>query len=701
MGAFAFLNLEFRPHFSPYGLSSDNFRSEYEEASLFFVQDSFPKQFILILEKEQGWNSYDDFLQIDRITKSLERDDQFEHVSSISTITIPKKGLFGYKTDTVLKLNSKAKFLKTRNYLKSLREIESKFLSKNKNYTLIFAQPSRENVLFPLDKIDQLADKDVKCSLLNTHNSVETNRSEMISESLLIATLALVVILISYYLFTASFSGLIVVFGFVGFNLGVTFCLQFLLDIPFSIAMISIPCIIIILSFSDLMHVFYLQSKFKDSCKSDDSLRLSIKNKIGKPMFLTSATNLIGFVLIFFLSSTQELTELVLISILGVIIAYISSRFVLLPLMSRKFVFIKKVKERRIIYGFINKSYQSRTLVISMAIGITVLLSAYALSNYKTDFRAKNYISNYDSNKEVKKVLANHFFGDKTIEVMVEYGEEASPWAIYSQSQLQSIEYFIDSIFSPKFMVSTNSLVRRYNLIASFGHSKAYDLRKSLKDEEIEPFIRTLGGKGLVSTDGVMTKLSFGVLSNTLEVDLEKYNELEDKLEVMSNSRVKYSLRSKSVESDRAIAEYSWKILIGLIMGIFLSALIMGVINKSIILGIGTFIVNVIPLLIGLCLLLNLESQINPQSLFLMSILVGISLDDSIYLGGYRNKKREDLVTFPLLVTSVVLGLAFTTLYFSSYVWLKEFALIFAVGVFSAYFLDIFVYPLFMKLNKK
>lgn len=701
LGAFAFLNLDFRPHFSPYGLSSDDFRSEYEFANSTFIQDSFPKQFILVLEKKQGWKTYDDFLQIDRITKSIQTDNQFEHVSSVSTIAIPKKGLFGYKTDTLLKLNSEARFLKSRVYIESLREIESKFLSKNKKYTLIFATPIHENAHLRLDKIDLLVGNDVKCSFLNTHNSVEMNRAEMITESLSIAAFALVVVFISYYLFTSSFSGLIMIFGFVGFNLGITFCIQFLLKIPFSIAMISIPCIIIILSFSDLLHVFYLQYKFRESCKSDDALRSRIKNKVGTPMFLTSATNLIGFVLIFFLSSTQELTELVLISIVGVISAYISSRFILIPMMTRNFVFIKKVRKRPRTNGFSKKVYALRKLVVSFSIGITLLLSAYVLSNYKVDFKTKNYISNRDSNIEVKEVLANHFFGEKTIEIMVEYNEKTNPWTITSQSQLQSIEQFIDSTFTPKFMVSTNNLVRRYNLIESFGHSKAYALRKSLKGEAIVPFIQTLGGKGIVSRDGVKTKVSFGVLSNGLNSDLERYNQLEDKLKEISNAKVKYILRSKAVESDRAIENYSWKILIGLMMGILLSALIIGLMNKSISLGAGTFIVNLIPLLIGLCLLLNLESQINPQSLFLMSILVGISLDDSIYLGSYRNRKKEDLITFPLLVTSVVLGLAFTTLYFSSYIWLKEFALIFAIGVFSAYFLDIFVYPLFMKLNKK
>lgn len=701
LGVFAFLNLEFRPHFTPYGLSSDDFRSEYEFANSTFIQDSFPKQLILVLEKKQGWKTYDDFLLVDRVTKSIQTDNQFEHVSSISTIAIPKKGIFSYKTDTLLKLNSEARFLKSRTFLESLQEIESKFLSKNKKYTLIFATPIHENAHLQLDKIDLIAEKNVKCSFLNTHNSVEMNRDEMIAESLSIAAFALVVIFISYYLFTSSFSGLLVIFVFIGFNLGITFCIQFLLKIPFSIAMISVPCIIIILSFSDLLHVFYLQHKFREYCKSDDALRSRIKKKIGTPMFLTSATNLIGFVLIFLLSSTQELTELVLISIFGVISAFISSRFILIRMMTRNFVFIKKVRKIQRTNAFSKKVYASRKLVVSFAIGITLLLSAYVVSNYKVDFKTKNYISNRDSNIEVKEVLANHFFGDKTIEIMVEYNQETSPWTITSQSQLQSIEQFIDSTFIPKFMVSTNNLVRRYNLIESFGHSKAYALRKSLNKDAIVPFIQTLGGKGIVSIDGVKTKVSFGVLSNGLKSDLEKYNQLEDKLKAMSNAKIKYSLRSKAVESDRAIEEYSWKILIGLMIGILLSALIMGVINKSILLGVGTFIVNVIPLLIGLFLLLNLESQINPQSLFLMSILVGISLDDSIYLGGYRNRKSEDLIIFPLLVTSVILGLAFTTLYFSSYIWLKEFALIFAIGVFSAYFLDIFVYPLFMKLNKK
>ena len=105
---------------------------------------------------------------------------------------------------------------------------------------------------------------------------------------------------------------------------------------------------------------------------------------------------------------------------------------------------------------------------------------------------------------------------------------------------------------------------------------------------------------------------------------------------------------------------------------------------------------NILPVLLVIYLMPYFGLNINPQSLFLLTILAGLCVDDSIYLILNRVSKRSDLSYFPIVVTSIVLAAGFLAFGFSSYSWLSPFAILFVIGISLALILDVIIVPLFM-----
>ena len=85
---------------------------------------------------------------------------------------------------------------------------------------------------------------------------------------------------------------------------------------------------------------------------------------------------------------------------------------------------------------------------------------------------------------------------------------------------------------------------------------------------------------------------------------------------------------------------------------------------------------------------------------FLLSVLIGVCIDDTVYMIlSYDQGMKVHYL--PILVTSLVLAIAFTSLVAAGYNYLKVFSLLFLVGIIVAYLLDVFILPLFLDQTDK
>jgi hypothetical protein len=92
---------------------------------------------------------------------------------------------------------------------------------------------------------------------------------------------------------------------------------MYFMGISFSLQMIALPCLIIILSFSDIMHILYYQTiNQKKGIETPAFLRNQLIQQLKVPIFFTSFSNLIGFILFYFLAENEIFSALSIVSIL-------------------------------------------------------------------------------------------------------------------------------------------------------------------------------------------------------------------------------------------------------------------------------------------------------------------------------------------------------------------------------------------------
>ncbi len=701
LGFFTFQRLRFEPVFSPYGFASSN-----EIVSLELFEGQFPKtnkeqSAIVILQKKQGWKSYADFLELKSRTVSIEKLHELKEIFSVTNLSFPKKGPFGMKQAKILHLENEMAFKKSYSKLKKMDYAHAKFLSSNGKYALFFLNLKKELSEASIQKLENIQGNKQSTFVFHAGYMERENQASMIRETIFIAALAVLLVILGFYFVAKSLRGLAIIAVTLLFNLSLVFIFMFLMDIPFSMNMIGIPCLIVILSFSDLMHIFYHQSILADQSKDDVTLRQTILKKIGFPMMLTSVTNGLGFIVFLVISDVRVMTELAVVSLFGILIAYLSSRFLILPLMSKnvKYILRKNLQNDGQKYYRIIKKISKRSRLVT---GLTAILFIGLLiglsSIFKIDFKAENYVQGNTKSYQTASILGEHFFGSHKGQISVRHAAKEGKWSKEYQQKLDKVEETIESIFNPLSMTSTNSLVKRFHQVRIGGNPAGYSLMNNLEPKEIEPFIEELGGLNLIARNGRISKIEFGFKDEGLTENLSKFKLLEKKLENFTDEKSSFQISGSSFISDKSVVKYSFEVIIGLSLGLLLTCLIVLFYFKSIRLAIGTLLVNGIPVFICMIVLLLSHVQINPQSLFLLSALLGLCLDDSLYLMAYRKKRIKDLNLFPIRVTSLVLALSFCALLGSSFVWLKEFALIFILGIVLAFFLDVLIYPLFMNL---
>ncbi len=699
----AFSQLHFSPNFSPFGMASESEIENYQELDGRFETEVSENGAILILEREEGWKTYQDFRLMDSVAAEV-ADFLGTKVYAMTNFSMPAKGLFAYRQKQMLNLKSKIAFHKSHKNLKKMEYAYSKFISDDSKFALLFIDSVGELSNGDILRVEHFGRNQCHGHFYSSSNSEYKDSSSMLTETTFIGLIALLLVLIAFYLITKSLKGLRLIGLVILFNVSLTFLFMFIVGISFNMSMIAVPCLIVVLSFSDLMHIFHHQAIHASRFNDDISLRKDIVDKIRFPMILTSITNMIGFVIYLIISENMMLTQLALVSIFGVVVAYLSSRYLVIPLMDKETRYIKRKGIAQFGSRLIQVSrwfQKRRVATIASVCLIFVMATIVFIRQFKVDLRVKNYISSHVSDFSAKKILSNHFFGSKSGEIFINWNRPNDRWTISHQKQIEKIEEEIITIFEPKHLTSTNSLVKRFSQISVNGNPNAYRLMKNLNPPDINPFIGELGGRKIVSMDRKMDRIRWGFADEGIPKNLEKFAKLNEKMSELNLAEGEFMLSGKSLLADNSVLNYSKKIIWGMMVAILITSIIILSYLKSVRLSVGTFLVNAVPLISCLILMLYSNVQINPQSLFLLSVLAGLCLDDSIYLMGYRTKNINELVLFPIFTTSVVLALAFVSLFFSSYTWLREFSYIFIIGILLAFILDVFIYPLFMNVNRK
>lgn len=707
LGVFALSKLRIVSNTDSFHVLSPEQISIYQKYIKDFSIDSTETQ-IIILEKSDGWRNVRDFKTLKSVSNHLQETTGAKECYSIANLKYPRKGLYKIHNSPFLDLTDSLALNQRLNAYEKYRDVFQKFLSADLRHTLVFlkgGQKVNEEVVTEFIQKFSLSEQ-IKVIDLNYETVSSQLASTIKKDSLLIGLSSLIIILIAYYAFTLSFRGIALI-GFITlFNLSWTFIFLVTLDFSYTIHMISIPGLITVLSFTDILHIIYYQNKLTTQGLNTTDLKKRILSNVKTPIFLTSFTNIIGLVIFIMINSNENLHHYALTLVFGVTVGFFSSRYLALNLVLNNQHFFKRAHN-----SWLQKAHthlgqnvqkndsQVKLFFLLVTTGLTIVVGF----NFELGRNSEsNFLDNNDL-LEGKKILEEQFFGKQQAEIWITRPDKGLVTK-ETFTQIENIEKVIDSLFQPLFINSPNLLVKRYNRFLRNGHHKAFQIpdrpsEKFLKDLKSNSI--PLGGGDIIASDFKKARIIFGYNEFALPVSTHKFSELTNYLESTKTQGLTFQISGVDYLTDRAILKLSNNLITGYGTSIFVACVLIIAFLKSLKTGLGLLVVNLLPLLIILSLIIILNITISPITLVLLSILIGICIDDSIYMT-FNNKNNGAPTAFlPIFITSSVIASGLTALSFSSFQWLKPFGWIFPVGIMCAYLSDIFILPLFLPSRKQ
>lgn len=698
IGAAAFVagDIPFDSDPDPYALIPQKDRDALESFESSFGRGE--PMTLIIMKNKGNWDSYTDFQTLDSATNWWKHD-TIEAVS-ITNVPFPVKTMLRIKKEPFLKLESEKKFERWYEKADQFSDITSKFLSKNRQYALIFVLASEYNPKKIAAFKNKFESKEIAVLPLDYSEIESELQSSNQRESLLLAGVSLLIILVLFYVLTGSLRGLGFILGTIGFSLSLTTLFIYFSGIQFSVHMVAIPCMLVVLSFTDLMHLLYAHHSLRKEAKDNRSLQKELAKTLHRPMLLTSLTNIVGFILFLILANNMTLTEIALVSIAGVVFAFLSSRYLAILLLTKKVTYFPKSTGKQWIKlheDIVTALRPKRKILLIGSTAITLLLGFILLKT--ADINNVPFVTTGKSESfEAAHIVSDNFFGDRTASVHFEYEKKGDFWNQKTMQYLEKTEAVIDSLFNPIIVSSPTIIAKRYHRFQRNGHPGAFTLPVHYNDEFLNN-TEKLGGSSVISKKEKNARIQFSFADIELKESLKKMDVLEKMLkENPPPNGVKATLSGRAYLNDHATYNFSENILYGILLSIIFGAFVVFVYVKNFSIGIATLIANTLPLLVAIAVMQLSGSQLNPISLFFFTVIMGLCVDDSIYLILHRNAGSKGAV-YPIAITSAVLAIGFASFLFSSHDWIQPFGWIFIAGILVAFLFDAFLLVLFTDRN--
>jgi predicted RND superfamily exporter protein len=274
---------------------------------------------------------------------------------------------------------------------------------------------------------------------------------------------------------------------------------------------------------------------------------------------------------------------------------------------------------------------------------------------------------------------------------------------------IDQIENFLIDEYQCRTTYSINTAIKRYNRFKKGGHSKAYKLPETLEQrhiDDIRAVKKDLGLVAILSTDEKKCRI-IGSINDIGSYEGTLRNEkLQHFIDGLDKGNLELYIAGKSHIFDQAVNRISSIFILLIGIGILVIGISILLLFRSMLYGIITIWVNLLPLGFALLMMILMGVDLNPASIFLLSILLGVALDDSIYLIGnvYRlsrkGKPNRSMIyesmrsnAFPLFITSLVIGLSFIALSISANHITSSFGLIMSTSLIFAFLTDLICLP--------
>ncbi len=681
-----------------YTLIPEEDRLQLEAFDATFAGDGYPIM-VLVLKNERGWKSYEDYQWMDQAANWWQKNDSLQALS-ITNVPFPVQTFLGIKRKNFVPLESRQRFEKWHAKSHLFNDITRKFLSENRKYALLFV-PLETYSQKRLDQFHKEMKRDGITMIPLDYQAIEQElRVQNQNETLFIGSISFAIILLLFYVFTGSLRGLLFIFVMIAFSLSLTTLFLYTNQIPFSVHMVAIPCMLIVLSFTDLMHLLYKHHEIRASVESENALRKVLAKSLNRPMLLTSLTNMIGFVLFLFLADSPTLTDISLVSIFGVAFAFLTSRFVAIQLLTPEMNFFKQGTGNR--WNTFHEKYtnrwKSKRYILLGASAVISIALAFIVWNKSVINNVPFVTEGEHPAFEAATIMGDQFFGDKTGSIHLSFREPDDLWNEESMQYLEKLENKMTELFPIKVISSPTTVAKRYHRFQRNGHPGAFSYPARF-DSLFLQNTDLLGGENIIRHNKGKARIRFSFSNLDLKQALVRWEKLG--LFIRNNpppKNLQARLSGVAFHNDVTTQRFSENIMLGILISILFGALLTFVFVRNWAVFFATLLANSLPLLVALLVMVLLGSDLNPISLFFFTVIMGLCVDDSIYLLLHRDKNSRGSL-YPIAVTSAVLAIGFAAFLFSGYDWVQPFGWAFLIGITVAFLFDAFLLALFTDRN--
>ncbi len=660
----------------------------------------------IALGSKTALKSLEDFTKLEQLRLDLLELDGVKSVLAITSVELPQKSLFGSRTRALLRLESQHRFEKSIDKLNDYPDVTPKFLSDDRTATRLFLEVDWSKT--KLSEIYKIVRNQHYAEVHFMGKEVFSTemKKNLVAEMQAFPLMAGVILLFLFFLWFRDVKSLIVVASILALNLSLITLLFWGCGIKIGLLTATTPLLILVLSFSDIVHILY---KFKQVKKAaiEERLRDTIL-PLKLPLWLTTLTTGVAFAL-FFVSGVAEIMEFAFITCAGILLAYFTARY-LLPVFLLSFrirPFNKDAQFTNLAEKLIRVVRYRRAIIL-----ISVLFFGCLTWSLIARFEVENsYHQTFGSDTEIGKSLRfsdDKFEGVRTIEVILEAKTGLSEKITHIADEIE--KELIDR-YGCRSVFSVNTAIKRLNRYNHFGKPTKYSLPERIDEAFLGELIEHQKELGLVNamTEDQQLYRIVGRLPDCGSAQALKKNEhLETRLRSLENDDHTLFISGFSFVKDQSTTRITLLILIGVGLSLIVAICVIGILFRSFRMALIAFFPNALPVLVGLALMSWTGIELNPTNAMSLSIILGLALDDTIYfLSSIKLAKQLNEVetvdrclrenTFPAAVTSIILMIGFGILMFSSVESNRNSGFLIATMLFIALISDLVILPALLR----
>ena len=671
-----------------------SFDDPAERAHYEALRSHFPDRENMIavfVKNEDGIDNYTTIKAADSLCDQLEELPDVQQVLFLTRIKFPYRTGNIERKRVLLPIRDSLKFEKRFHKLADYPDVRPKFLSADNKALAFYIYTSDSATFTPIKQSlrDWQAEHRFSISVLGRSLSEKSYAERLQADQQKLIWITLIFLTIGFILLFRDVKAIAYLLWVILLSLALFFLLLYFLRIEINALSMSVPVLIAVMSLSDAVHVV---EEARNT--TTDQLFLTLASALQ----LTTLTTVIGFAM-FLLTFSGTLIEYALLSISGLMIAFVVNRYLSIPLLK---LFSFKLSKRPFYFP---KIRFKRTVPVSFVIVLGALI--YLIQSHQTDHFLNEHIEPNSEEFKSKEILHQQFASDRKLELY--FSSERSLMTTELVHKTEKLDQLLRKELNISDSYGIHTLVKRYNRYLHGGNPKQFELPlkmdanylRSVGEKEV-----ALGLNQVISSDEKVMRYTAGLSDQGASALYTEIERIRPRIDALFGKNVRVWIGGPTHVSEQGFLHLTEALIKSLLFAFIAITLLFLIVFRSLKLTFIALFVNAFPIVLTAVAILLNEQYFTASNLMVLTILVGLAVDDTIhFLGRYRYelkngasnehalKNAKRFSGSAIVKTSVLLALGLSALLFSSFSFNVNSSIYFILGIFAALLADLVILP--------